>query len=157
MVQYKIMKIAVIVLPSIIADPSTELTRRERDEILEGFGYFEKHVNYVTVLSQDVIQVNILNNLESIIHEVHSEGFVFYEQFRNVRIDNQFSVAKRAFLTINSHTSSHYIEMIKKFGCIACFSTLAFESRIGKFRELLVVLFSSPQNMSTPSHNSFNC
>lgn len=47
-----------------------------------------------------------------------------------------FSVTNRSFLTINSHTTYPYVELVKRFGTTSCFGTLAFESKIGELRKL---------------------
>lgn len=89
------------------------------------------HVEYVSMIKPS--ELEILNRK---IKKVHIEGYKRYGAFDPPRRDS-ISVTSATFLTINSHSSYHYVEIKKRFGTCSCFSTLAFESLIGFLRQML--------------------
>lgn len=95
---------------------------------------FKMHVEYVATIQSHWIDENRFQFLMEQIQFVHSLGFQVYGSNAPSSNRDPYSVTSRQFLTINSHTTYHYPELIKRFGSTPCFNTLAFESEIGLIR-----------------------
>lgn len=136
MLQYEVIRLASLVLPEFVRDEDVDLEEITRNDMLAVISIFETHVHYVALLSAHEISEIVLEGLLNKIYHVHRVGSSIYERFGDSPSNNMYSVTNRNFLTTNSHTTYHYVELVKRFGSTSCFSTLAFESKIGDLRKL---------------------
>lgn len=124
-------RIAPIALQEMFNEIESDLEEEVIVNIRKALNIFDKHVQYVALLASHEISSETLDGIIEKIHEVHREGSEFYEKFRKSK-----RIAASKFLTIDSHTAYHYVDLIKRFGSVPCFSSIAFGKSIRGLRNM---------------------